>query len=306
MQHSKAPKLYSWLLASIEKSPLQFSKVTCSASCGTGHCRRSHRAPQSSPLAKKDATRPKQPPKFGACAEQPAAIQEPGGVSFTEVTVWKTLGQGSAGLTSEEKPNKLLPSPLQHISGLNHTFRSSRRFRSRPSLPVSLGSAAAGFFVRCSWFRRAPGERTRDSPARLPRKATLRLGDVTELHVPRGLFRRGPGGLGLQLSRPAPRGPCPGALRVVAAAFAFGLLTLSQGFPHPRMFCVRRPHSSLLRGLSCLPLTRVVEGVRSSLFLGLCPSEDALPGQSQLQPARLLLAGARARGPPPYAHFCQA
>lgn len=128
-------------------------------------------------------------------------------------------------------------------------------------------------------------------------KATLRLGDTTEVHVPRGLFRRGPGGLGLQLSRPAPRGPCPGALRVVAAAFASGLLTLSQGFPHPRMFCVRRPHSSLLQGLSCLPLTRVVEGVRSSLFLGLCLSSDALPGQSQLHPARLLLAGAKGPGP---------
>lgn len=86
---------------------------------------------------------------------------EPGGVSFTEVTVWKTLGRPGlrrrhiGGETKQAAA--AFPPPLQHISGLNHTFRSARRFRSRPSLPVSLGSAAAGFFVRCSWFRRAPG-----------------------------------------------------------------------------------------------------------------------------------------------------
>ncbi|KAL6043407.1 hypothetical protein STEG23_007987 [Scotinomys teguina] len=52
--------------------------------------------------------------------------------------------------------------------------------------PFYRGSAAAGFYVRCGWFRHAPGEGTRDSLARLPVKATLRLGDATELHEPRG------------------------------------------------------------------------------------------------------------------------
>lgn len=203
-------------------------------------------------LAKTHVTRPKRPPGLGACAEWPAATQEPG-VPFTEVTVWKRLrlschsleilGRGSPGLAFEEKPNKmLLCPPTAHFRFQPHI--SARRFRPLPLLPVSVGSAAAGFCVCCGWFRRAPGERTRDSLARLPVKATLRLGDATELHALCGLFRCGPGGLGPRLSRPAPRGPCPGALRVVAAAFASGLLTWSQGFPHPRMFWV--PQASFL------------------------------------------------------------
>lgn len=215
--------MYSWLLASLEKSPLQSSKV--------GFIRNATLPQESQGSAKLSSggKKKKSPPGRSMRRTAAGGHQEPGGVSFTEVKVWKTLGRPGlrrrhiGGETKQAAA--AFPPPLQHISGLNHTFRSARRFRSRPSLPVSLGSAAAGFFVRCSWFRRAPGERTRGSPARLPVKATLRPGDATELHAPRGLSRCGPGGLGLQLSRLAPRGPCPGALRVVAAAFASGLLT---------------------------------------------------------------------------------
>lgn len=68
----------------------------------------------------------------------------------------------------------------------------------------------------------------------------------------------------------------------------------------------RRPHSSLLLGLSRRPLKVVVEGVPGSLCLGLCLPSDALPVQSQLYPARRLLAGARARSPPPHTRSCRA
>lgn len=144
-------------------APCVYRKVHFSsqrlASFGTGHCHIHESQGSTSPArAEKYATRPKRLSEFGACAEQPAATQEPGGGLFHRGHSQENTRPGlPAGITSEEKPNKLSPSPLQHISGLNHTFRSSRRFRSRLSLPVSLGSAAAGFFVRCSWFRRAPG-----------------------------------------------------------------------------------------------------------------------------------------------------
>lgn len=68
--------------------------------------------------------KPEAPPGLGACAEWPAATQEPGTFFFffnrghgpEKIRLSRhspeTLGRGSPGLAFEEKPNKLFPCPL--------------------------------------------------------------------------------------------------------------------------------------------------------------------------------------------------
>lgn len=128
--------------------------------------------PHGSLLAKKYVRGPKRPPGLGACAEWPAATQEPGvfffwsGKDSAFLSLSGDAWPGLSGLSIRRETKQTVPlSSYSTFPASTTHFRSARRFRPRPLLPVSLGSAAAGFGVRCGWFRRAPGEGTRDPAA---------------------------------------------------------------------------------------------------------------------------------------------
>lgn len=125
--------LYSWLLASLEKSPLQSSKV--------GFIRNATLPQESQGSLRKarlwlGVEKKKIRHRAGACAEQPAAAtQEPGGVSFTLFLRGHSLentrldGAPQASQLRRNQTKRQPRPPTTH-------FRSQSYFPVRPPVPV--------------------------------------------------------------------------------------------------------------------------------------------------------------------------